>query len=39
MLVVGSRQLSLAERIFSSSVGSDLARLADRPVLVVPAHE
>lgn len=39
MLVVGSRRLSLAERIFSSSVGSDLARLADRPVLVVPAQE
>jgi nucleotide-binding universal stress UspA family protein len=38
MLVVGSRELALDERIFSSSVGSDLARLADRPVLVVPTR-
>jgi nucleotide-binding universal stress UspA family protein len=36
MIVVGSRRLTLGERIFSSSVGSDLARFADRPVLVVP---
>lgn len=39
LLVVGSHRLSLAERIFSSSVGSDLARLADRPVLVVPSQD
>lgn len=36
LLVAGSRRLSLADRIVTSSVGTDLARLADRAVLVVP---
>ncbi len=36
MIVAGSRRLTLAERIFGASVGTDLARVADRPVLVVP---
>lgn len=36
MIVVGSRELDLVERVFSSSVASALARTADRPVLVVP---
>lgn len=36
ILVVGSRRLSALERVFSSSVGSEVARLADRAVLVVP---
>jgi len=36
LLVCGSRRLSLADRIVTSSVGTDLARLADRAVLVVP---
>jgi nucleotide-binding universal stress UspA family protein len=36
MIVCGSRRLSLAERIFEASVGSQLAAQADRPVLVVP---
>lgn len=36
VVVVGSRRLSALERVFSSSVGSDVARLADRAVLVVP---
>lgn len=35
-VVCGSRRLGVAERIFGSSVGSELARRADRPVLVVP---
>jgi nucleotide-binding universal stress UspA family protein len=39
LLVCGSRRLSLAERIFDSSVGSQLAAQADRPVLVVPPHD
>jgi nucleotide-binding universal stress UspA family protein len=39
MIVVGSRRLTLGERLFSSSVGSDLARFADRPVLVVPGGD
>jgi nucleotide-binding universal stress UspA family protein len=37
MIVCGSRRLDLVDRIFMSSTGTDLARLADRPVLVVPA--
>jgi nucleotide-binding universal stress UspA family protein len=36
MLVCGSRQLSVAERIWSSSVGSALAAAAHLPVIVVP---
>jgi nucleotide-binding universal stress UspA family protein len=36
MIVCGSRQLSLAERVLQSSVGSDLAARSDRPVVVVP---
>lgn len=36
LVVCGSRRLGLADRIFSSSVGIDLARRADRAVLVVP---
>lgn len=36
LIVCGSRRLGLAERIFSSSVGVDLARHAERAVLVVP---
>lgn len=36
LVVVGSRRLSLGERIFGSSVGTDLARVADRAVAVVP---
>jgi nucleotide-binding universal stress UspA family protein len=35
-VVCGSRRLSMVERIFSSSVGMELARHADRGVLVVP---
>jgi nucleotide-binding universal stress UspA family protein len=37
MLVCGSRRLSLMDRLFSSSVGSELAAHADRPVVVVPS--
>jgi nucleotide-binding universal stress UspA family protein len=37
MIVCGSRRLSLLERLFSSSVGSELAAQADRPVAVVPS--
>jgi nucleotide-binding universal stress UspA family protein len=37
MIVTGSRQLSLLDRIFTSSVGGDLAALASIPVAVVPA--
>jgi len=36
MIVVGSRELDVVERVFSSSVASALASHADRPVLVVP---
>lgn len=36
LIVVGSRELDVVERVFSSSVASALARNADRPVLVVP---
>ncbi len=36
ILACGSRRLGTVDRIFTSSVGTDLARLADRPVLVVP---
>lgn len=39
IVVVGSRALGLAQRLFVSSVASDLARFADRPVLVVPAEQ
>jgi nucleotide-binding universal stress UspA family protein len=35
-VVCGSRRLSLVKRIFSSSVGMELARHSDRGVLVVP---
>jgi len=37
MLACGSRRLGTIDRIFTSSVGNDLARLAERPVLVVPS--
>lgn len=36
LIVCGSRRLSLGERIFQSSVGTELAARADRPVVVVP---
>lgn len=36
MIVGGSRRLTLAERVLTSSISSDLAARADRPVLVVP---
>lgn len=36
IVVVGSRELDVVDRVFSSSVASALARNADRPVLVVP---
>jgi nucleotide-binding universal stress UspA family protein len=36
VLVCGSRQLSMAERVWSSSVGSTLAAAAHLPVIVVP---
>jgi nucleotide-binding universal stress UspA family protein len=39
MIVCGSRRLSLAERIFQSSVGTELAGQADRPVVVVPPRD
>lgn len=35
-LICGSRRLSLVDRIFTSSVGSELAALAAIPVLVIP---
>ena len=38
MIVTGSRRLSLVDRIFTSSVGGDLAALASIPVAVVPAR-
>lgn len=37
MIVCGSRRLSLMERLFTSSVGTELAAHADRPVVVVPS--
>jgi nucleotide-binding universal stress UspA family protein len=37
MLVCGSRRLSLLDRLFASSVGTELATHADRPVVVVPS--
>ena len=36
MIVCGSRRLSLAERVFQSSVGTEIAAQADRPVVIVP---
>ena len=36
VVVCGSRRLTLAERIFSASVGSELASFAEIPVAVVP---
>lgn len=36
IIVTGSRRLSLAERFFSASVGTELARSADRAVAIVP---
>ena len=38
VIVCGSRCLHLAQRIFASSTASELARRAERPVLVVPGH-
>lgn len=35
-IVCGSRRLSFAERIFSASVGSELASFAEVPVAVIP---
>jgi nucleotide-binding universal stress UspA family protein len=39
MIICGSRRLSLAERIFESSVGTELAARSDRPVIVVPPRD
>lgn len=39
MIVCGSRRLSLVERVFESSVGTELAARADRPVMVVPPQQ
>jgi nucleotide-binding universal stress UspA family protein len=36
IVVCGSRRLDTADRVFTSSMASDLARFADRAVLVVP---
>jgi nucleotide-binding universal stress UspA family protein len=38
LIVCGSRGLDAVDRIFVSSTGMELARLADRPVAVVPSH-
>ena len=38
LVVCGSRGLNAFDRIFMSSTATDLARLADRPVVVVPSH-
>lgn len=38
-LVVGSRMLSLGQRVFTASVGTDLAGRADRMVVVVPSTQ
>lgn len=38
LIVCGSRGLNAFDRVFISSTASDLARLADRPVAVVPSH-
>lgn len=37
LFVCGSRGLDLLDRVFLTSTGSDLARLSDRPVVVVPS--
>jgi nucleotide-binding universal stress UspA family protein len=39
LVVCGSRRLGLRERIFASSTASELARMGDRAVLVVPSLE
>jgi nucleotide-binding universal stress UspA family protein len=39
LIVVGSRRLSTVERVFSASVGTDLARHASCPVAIVPPPE
>jgi nucleotide-binding universal stress UspA family protein len=36
-IVCGSRRLAVVDRLFTASVGTDLARVSDRPVLVVPS--
>jgi nucleotide-binding universal stress UspA family protein len=36
MLVCGSRHLTNVQRVFQASTGTDLARFAPRPVLIVP---
>lgn len=36
MIVCGSRRLAILDRVFTSSVGTDLSRVTDRPVLLVP---
>jgi nucleotide-binding universal stress UspA family protein len=38
-IVTGSRKLNAIERLFSTSVGSEIAANADRPVLVVPPSD
>jgi len=38
-LVIGSRMLSLGQRVFTASVGTDLAGHADRMVVVVPSTQ
>jgi nucleotide-binding universal stress UspA family protein len=39
MIVCGSRRLSLADRIFQSSMGTEVAAQADCPVVVVPPQD
>lgn len=39
LVVCGSRRLSLAERVFQSSVGTELARTARCPVVIAPASQ
>ena len=36
VLVCGSRRLTVGERIFSASVGTELAALSKHPVAIVP---
>lgn len=38
VIACGSRRLGLASRLFTTSVGTDLAAHASRPVLIVPPH-
>lgn len=36
MIVCGSRRLAILDRVFTTSIGTDIARVTDRPVLIVP---